>query len=363
MPDVLTSSRPKRVARVAWPVALLLFALPVAAELLVVDRYATSEVLYAPLMILPVLLAVLFPSYAIGGRRGVAVGVGLFGLVVYWAWWFGWGLDGNISRFSFGIAADGLADASIYHLALAIGLWPLLLAAIAATWLLARRRGWQTWPALGLLTLVLVAAAFPSGDTWSDGCNSTSGATPLLTRPLVTPLMDAGVGVLPVGIRTLAYCPDVGDRQWKPFWLGSDGLPPRPGRQGSAQVLRPAHRVPQSHRTGSVLYGEHTRFRIVRHRGQIPAAFTPLPWTAIGVKQRSDTITLRWEHGGCGSRDFHIYLTETPSRVIIVVWNGPRFSGVCASGLHRPHDGEARRAAWTPSAAQASDRTALALRS
>ncbi len=147
--DQRTLTRPRRIARQAWPVALLLWGLPIAAELLLVDRYSAPEALYAPLVMLPVLLAVAFTSYAIGGRRGAAVGLALLGLVAYWVWWFGWGLDDNISPFSFGLAADGLADAGIYHLALAIYLWPFLLVAVAVTWLAARWRGWPAWSAIG----------------------------------------------------------------------------------------------------------------------------------------------------------------------------------------------------------------------
>lgn len=32
----------------------------------------------------------------------------------------------------------------------------------------------------------------------------------------------------PGGFQTLALCEGVGDRAWKPFWLGGDGLPPKP---------------------------------------------------------------------------------------------------------------------------------------
>lgn len=226
MPGASTTSRPRHVARAAWPVALVLFAVPEAVDRFAVDRYSGPEVLYAPLVILPLLLAVLWTSYAIGGRRGAAVGAVLLGLTAYWSWWFGWGLFAVGSGFSFRDAASGLADASIYHRSLAVSLWPFLVLVVAATVLLAPRRGWRAWTAVGLLSLVLVVAAVPSRGSWSDGCNVRFGATPLLTRSLVTPLMDAGIGVLPDGFQTLARCGNVGDREWMPFWRGDDGLPP-----------------------------------------------------------------------------------------------------------------------------------------
>ena len=225
MQDAATTSRPRQVARMAWPMALVLLAVPVAVDHQV-DRYFGPELIYALLVIVPVLLAVLWASYAIGGRRGAAVGAALLGLVAYWAWWFGWRLYDVVAGFSFPKAAGALADASDYHLSLALLLWPFVLVAIAATALVARRRGWRVWTALGLLSLVLVVAAVPSRGAWSDGCNTRFGATPLLTRSLVTPLMDAGIGVLPGGFQTQAYCGNVGDREWMPFWRGDDGLPP-----------------------------------------------------------------------------------------------------------------------------------------
>lgn len=210
-----------------WPIAPALLVAAAVAGLLT-DTYDVSVGTMLLVAVLPIGLAIVATGVVVGGRRGWYVALGLTALAAYWAWWFGWGLDANISPFSVDQAAVGLSDAAIYEIALFVNLWPLVLAAAVVVAAMARRRGRRVWTSLGVLGLALLVLSFPVGGTWTDTCNDTSGATPLVTQPATQEFMDRGVGVLPGGSQTLVLCEGVGDRAWKPFWLGGDGLPPGP---------------------------------------------------------------------------------------------------------------------------------------
>lgn len=210
-----------------WPIAPALLVAAAVAGLLT-DTYDVSVGTMLLVAVLPIGLAIIATGVVLGGRRGWYVALALTALAAYWAWWFGWGLDANISPFSVDQAAVGLSDAAIYEVALFVSLWPFVLVAAAAVGVVARRRGRRVWSSLGVLALALLVLSFPVGGTWTDTCNDTTGATPLVTRPAAQQLMDRGVGVIPGGFQTLALCEGVGDRAWKPFWLGGDGLPPKP---------------------------------------------------------------------------------------------------------------------------------------
>lgn len=227
-----TQPRRRRLARILWPLALVVWLLP--SHFVSPYGDTTGGALVA-VGLLPPLPGVVLAGFAVGGRRGVATTVGLTLLVAWWAWWFGWGIDSNISPLSFDLAANGLISAAEYHRGLGYDLWPLLVAAavVVAAW--TRVRGRDVWASLGLLALMLVVLAFPVSGTWGDGCNDGDGATPLITWPVATKLMDLGVGVIPDHSMTMVGCGSTEGLTWKPFWQGGDHLPAKPGnRLGSA---------------------------------------------------------------------------------------------------------------------------------
>lgn len=208
-----------------WPTApALLVAAAVGALLTYTYDAKTGKLLVA--VMLPLVLAIIVTAVAIGGRRGVLAGVGLTALLVYWAW-FGWRLEYD-GGFSPNEATRGVAEVSIYQVGLFVLLWPVVLAVALIVGVVARRRGARIWPALGLAALGFVALSLPVRGSWDDTCNGLHGATPAATAMATQPLMDAGIGVIPVGTQTSMYCPQVADKTWKPFWLGGDGLPPKP---------------------------------------------------------------------------------------------------------------------------------------
>lgn len=229
-------------SRRLWPLSPAPLLVP-ALSFLLVDAYDASSAQLVLLGVVPTVLAALLAGRAVGGRRGALLGAALLALAAYWAWWFGWGVDSNISPLSLDLAGYGLIDAAQYHLGLLITLWPLVLLVGIAVAILARRRGSEVWNALGALTLLLVVLAFPRDAAWDDGCNGGSGASPLITKPVAEPLMDIGIGVLPSQSMTMKGCLDLppGDPRWKPFWLGPDHLP---ATRGITAVLGPI-RLPE----------------------------------------------------------------------------------------------------------------------
>lgn len=210
-----------------WPIAPGLLVLAAVANFVSSPWDAELPTLLLT-AVLPIGLAIAVTGVAIGGRRGALVALLLVGFAAYMAWWFAWGLDGTIAPFSVDVAATGLADAAIYEVALFVNLWPFVLVAAIGVAVVARRRGQRAGTALGLLTLAFLVFSLPGSGEWTDTCNETSGATPLVTAPATQELMDHGVGVLPGGVQTMALCEAVGNRNWKPFWLGDDDLPPKP---------------------------------------------------------------------------------------------------------------------------------------
>lgn len=183
--------------------------------------------------VVPVLatgLAIIWAGGAVGGGRGVVGSLLLSLLAVWWAWWFGAGLEFVDAPFRLERAVDGLGEAAFWHLALFVVLWPLV--ALIGVIVVRRRRarGAPAWPSLGAVVAVLVVLAVPYRASWSDGCNAHSGAAPLLLTPVADRLMDVGVLVIPTPGSTAALCAAVGDRSVKPFWLGPDGLPARSAR-------------------------------------------------------------------------------------------------------------------------------------
>lgn len=209
-----------------WPIAPALLVAAAGGALLTYTYDAKTGKLLVAVM-LPLVLSIIVTGVAIGGRRGVLAGVGLTALLVYWAW-FGWRLEYDAGEFSLNDAMRGVAEATVYQVGLFVLLWPLVLVVALIVGVAARRRGARIWPALGLAALVFVALSFPVRGNWDDTCNGLRGATPVATAVATQPLMDAGIGVIPVGAQTSMYCPQVGDKTWKPFWLGGDGLPPGP---------------------------------------------------------------------------------------------------------------------------------------
>lgn len=99
--------------------------------------------------------------------------------------------------------------------------------------------------------------------------------------------------------------------------------------EGSAQALAPAERLADDGRPAGAPTGEGTAFKVIREPGAFPADRIPLEWTALGAGKSSDAINVSWTYGSCGNKDFHVYLVETPTQVVIDLWNDPDFTGDC----------------------------------
>lgn len=112
--------------------------------------------------------------------------------------------------------------------------------------------------------------------------------------------------------------------------LGGCGGPPTVP-DGSVVVLRPANQTWQNNPpvTGGTLY------RVLRREGQIPKNWVPMRWTAVNLRRGSDRLLIEWDFGGCGNRDFTVFVDETPSRVIVDLWNDPDYDGACAAVAYR----------------------------
>ncbi len=101
---------------------------------------------------------------------------------------------------------------------------------------------------------------------------------------------------------------------------GSDGTLP----DGHAQLLVKADRQPDGRGpNGDPSANADVTYAVEQRPGRIPGDLIPLAWSAAWAGRSSNVVRIVWTYGSCDGARYVAYVDESPTQVIIDLWNEP----------------------------------------